>query len=72
MRTKNWDQRTGGAFEEQLYTVALQVGPRVSPKLKTSLEAKQNWRETSQDNPAVADSSAQQTQITFNLTWKIK
>jgi len=72
MRTKNWDQRTGGAFEEQLYTVALKVGTRVSPKLKTSLEAKQNWRETSQDNPAVADSSAQQTQITFNLTWKIK
>lgn len=70
MRTKTWDLRAGG-FEEDLYTLALRVGTKINAKLKSHLEAKQNWRETDQTAPA-QQLSAKQTQITFNLTWKIQ
>lgn len=72
VRGKSWGQRTGGAFDEELYTLALRVGTRVNPKLKSYIEAKQNWRETSQATSPLTETSAKQTQITFNLTWKIK
>ena len=72
MRVKAWDQRAGGKFDEDLYTVAFKVGTRVQAKLKSSLEVKQNWRETSQATTPVTETSAKQTQVTFNLTWKIK